>query len=454
MRVVSLTARKPLPMGTIPAKIEVTLGSQPLAESLVNLLSRAGADAQVVAHPTGQADATLVTEGFATLQPATRHWQTLAACRAAKGTRICLLSPDLPEVDAQTSGLAGLARTLRKEWSNANIAGFSISANDWESCAKLAISALSAGIGDSVIHSDGTYQSQSLGEPLAPPASQCVTSSGTWLVTGGARGVTADCAVELAQRTGGIFLLAGRSAPMPWPDDMPVTDNLMTLRGHLAKAAIARGEKPTPADLDRLARQLLAGVDIRRTLDRFTAIGVSAHYVQIDMSDTVALPARIAALQAQYGAVTGLIHGAGLLADKLADQKTEDEVTRVFGPKVDGLLGLLAALDVSKLSHVGLFSSAAAVFGNTGQSDYAMANEILGQIARKLSATRPNIRACSFAWGPWDGGMVDDTLAQHFHAQGISLISIEDGARIFADQLLTKDTGFSQLLIGDMWSTA
>ena len=48
--------------------------------------------------------------------------------------------------------------------------------------------------------------------------------------------------------------------------------------------------------------------------------------------------------------------------------------------------------------------------------------------------------------------MVDAALARHFEDQGIGLIPIETGARIFADQMLRGDRRYVELLIGDEWT--
>ena len=92
------------------------------------------------------------------------------------------------------------------------------------------------------------------------------------------------------------------------------------------------------------------------------------------------------------------------------------------------------------------------VFGNVGQSDYAMANGWLNAVAWQLYRTLPEVQVKSFCWGPWEGGMVDATLAAHFAEKGIGLIGLEDGARIFADQMLQGARDEVQLLIGDEWS--
>ncbi|WP_430401323.1 SDR family NAD(P)-dependent oxidoreductase [Hyphomonas sp.] len=407
-----------------------------------------------VAIPTGSAHTVIVTEGLSSAAPADRHWQALAQARAARapGARIILLQSAAPQSHAAISGMPGLSRTLQKEWIDATIAAWSLTTPDATIRVLHILSALGATLGDAVLTSDGQARQTHVAASLTPPATRAASGPALWLVTGGGRGVTATCAIELARRTGGTFLLAGRSALSPWPHGIDRATDLRILRAALAQNAVASGQKVKPADIDRTARAALAGQEIEHTLAALAATGATAHYVQLDLSDTATLATAIAAIQSQHGAITGLVHGAGVLADRLAMEKTEAEVRKVFGPKVNGILALLGAINVSQLTHVGLFSSASALFGNTGQADYAMANESLNQLARQLHAQLPHAQVKSFNWGPWDGGMVDAGLAAHFAQQGIALINQADGARIFTDQLLDGDRTLVELLVGDEWS--
>jgi NAD(P)-dependent dehydrogenase (short-subunit alcohol dehydrogenase family) len=174
----------------------------------------------------------------------------------------------------------------------------------------------------------------------------------------------------------------------------------------------------------------------------------------LDAGDSTAVATTLADLQKMHGPITGWVHGAGVLADKLAMDKTETELRRVFSPKVDGLMNILGALDAEQLRHIAFFSSAAAFFGNKGQSDYAMANAFLASAGRSLAQSLPNARVKVFHWGPWAGGMVDGALASHFEAQGIPLIPVDEGARIFADAVLGGDPDQVELIVGEAWATA
>jgi len=127
-------------------------------------------------------------------------------------------------------------------------------------------------------------------------------------------------------------------------------------------------------------------------------------------------------------------------------------LARVYGTKVTGISNLLAALDLDKLKLVALFSSAAGFYGNTGQSDYAMSNDILNKAALQLAQQLPNAKVMSFDWGPWDGGMVNPALKKMFIDRGVYVIPLKAGAELFASQLLSN-TG-AQLLVGtDMQGT-
>ena len=94
-----------------------------------------------------------------------------------------------------------------------------------------------------------------------------------------------------------------------------------------------------------------------------------------------------------------------------------------------------------------LFSSAAAYFGNIGQSDYALANEILNKTAYRLQHDHPNSHIQVLDWGPWDGGMVTPALKKMFTANNIDLIPLEDGAKTLVQEMQTSNP-HTQVVVG------
>jgi polyketide-type polyunsaturated fatty acid synthase PfaA len=272
----------------------------------------------------------------------------------------------------------------------------------------------------------------------------------TILVTGGAKGVTFECALTLAKQCKSHFVLAGRS--QHFANDLPAWAQGKQA-SELKAAAIAyiqsQGNKPTPKQIDALVWPISSSLEIDRALAAFSHVGASAQYVSMDVSDATAVATSLNNLTNAKGGsliINGIIHGAGVLADKHIQDKTLDELNRVYTTKVTGLASIINALDPQQIKLIALFSSAAGFYGNSGQSDYAMSNEILNKTALKLAHTLAHAKVMSFNWGPWDGGMVSSALKKMFVKRGVYVIPLQAGAELFAHSLLSQQG--AQLLVG------
>lgn len=271
-----------------------------------------------------------------------------------------------------------------------------------------------------------------------------LSNSDKVLVTGGAKGVTFECALSLAKKSHAHFILAGRSKhittdQMPeWAKGKQPEELKVAAIAHLK----ASGEKPTPAKVDALEKPVVSSLEINAALTAFTRVGATAEYISLDVTRGDSVKETLSKLDG----VTGLIHGAGVLADKYIQDKTVDEFNWVYGTKVGGLKAVLNALDCANLKLLAMFSSAAGFYGNTGQSDYSMSNDILNKAALQFSARYPKAKVMSFNWGPWDGGMVSPALKKMFTERGVYVIPLLAGAELFSSQLLSESN--IQLLIG------
>ncbi|AVV83075.1 type I polyketide synthase [Shewanella putrefaciens] len=360
------------------------------------------------------------------------------------------------------AALAGLTKTLSHEWPSVHCRALDIApALDAKQLANAVIAELFAT--DNVLEvgvSQGAAQALErvtlvAGKADTRHSAANLTSADKILVTGGAKGVTFECALSLAKRSKAHFILAGRSSQQAIPAWAQGKNN-----SELKAAAIAHiqslnkqgiGEKPTPKQVDALVWPVQSSLEIAAALEAFTAVGASAEYLSLDVNNPDAIASTIVPIT-ELSPIAGIIHGAGVLADKHIQDKTLDELARVYGTKVTGISNLLAALDLDKLKLIALFSSAAGFYGNTGQSDYAMSNDILNKAALQLAQQLPNAKVMSFDWGPWDGGMVNPALKKMFIDRGVYVIPLKAGAELFASQLLSN-TG-AQLLVGtDMQGT-
>ncbi|WP_330181273.1 acyltransferase domain-containing protein [Nocardia sp. NBC_01503] len=264
-----------------------------------------------------------------------------------------------------------------------------------------------------------------------------LTEADVLLVTGGARGVTATCVLELARVTEARFLLLGRTTLDPEPEwARDIAD------GELKPAAVRAlaGTGVTPRDIDRACAQVRAVREIGVTLAQ---LGDRAVYLAVDATDAAALTE---ALTPWRGAITGVVHGAGVLADSLIPDKTAESIDRVLRPKLAGLGAVLAA--AGDPTHLVLFTSVAGLFGNAGQADYAAANEALGRFAMSWGHRHPDRYVTALDWGAWDGGMVTPALREHFSARGIPLLAPAAGAAAFTAQFTASRRTEPVLLIG------
>lgn len=280
------------------------------------------------------------------------------------------------------------------------------------------------------------------------PDSQ-ITPDSVFVVSGGAKGITADCVINLAQQYQCNFVLLGRSSiddvDTSWLVGRP---DEAALKRQIMERLIAQGEKPTPMLIGKMARSIGSKQAIETTLQTIAETGSQVEYLSVDVTNAAALQTALTGAAQRLGAITGIIHGAGVLSDKLIEKKTEDDFNAVYSTKVDGLNALLHAVSVEQLSHLVLFSSAAGFYGNVGQSDYAVANDILNKTAHLVKQQHPNCHVVAIDWGPWDGGMVTPALKQMFAERNIHVIPIEVGTWILANELSAANHNVCQTVVG------
>ncbi|MEL6862899.1 MAG: SDR family NAD(P)-dependent oxidoreductase, partial [Bacteroidota bacterium] len=294
-----------------------------------------------------------------------------------------------------------------------------------------------------------TVATQEQVPPRQKQLQSTINEKSVFLVTGGARGVTADCVRTLAKQFKSSFILVGRSqlagAEPNWA--LGITD-ANTLKRKAMESRIASGEKPHPKTIQRMVGKVLAQREIQANLDYIRSQGAKVYYEAADVTNPSALKAAIDKVTAETGPVTGIIHGAGRLADKLIENKTEADFDAVYDVKINGLLAAVQSIQLEAIEQVVLFSSVAGFYGNVGQTDYAIANEILNHVAHLFKTNHPNVHVVSINWGAWDAGMVSPQLKKIFEAHGVALVPSEEGPLAMLDQLSTSHAHQTQVILG------
>lgn len=358
---------------------------------------------------------------------------------------------------AWLAGIAALARTVAKEWPEA-----SVKAVDCERGARDADAVAEAIVGELLnggptmevgLRADGTRVTLSTAPaPVEAGPISRIGPDSVIVATGGARGVTAAALLDLARTHRPRIVLIGRTEPAEEPAGLAAA----TDEAALTRALAERSGAGAPSAITAEVRRILAAREVRSTLAALEDAGSLVRYVPVDVQDDRALSAALEEVRRDWGPITGIVHGAGVLADKLIADKTDEQFDQVLDTKVGGMRALLAATAGDPLDMIVLFSSVAAVFGNAGQSDYAMANEVLNHVACAERARRSDCLVRSIAWGPWRGGMVTPSLAEHFGRSGVALIPTGAGAAAFTAELSSPATDTRVVVAagGDLGSMA
>ncbi|HYU32318.1 MAG TPA: SDR family NAD(P)-dependent oxidoreductase [Thermoanaerobaculia bacterium] len=283
-------------------------------------------------------------------------------------------------------------------------------------------------------------------EPLAAGPGLSLTPDTVFVVTGAAGSIVSAILQDLtAAAHGGIFHLLDL-APAPDPAD-PDLDRFVTdregLKRDLFERIKARGERATPALVEKELARLERGRAALDALSAIQAAGGRAVWHRLDLRDGEAVRQAIDLARGENGRIDVLIHAGGLeISRRLAD-KTPAEYDLVFDVKADGWFNLMSAIGDAPLGAAVVFSSIAGRFGNQGQTDYSAANDLLCKEVSAFRHSRPGTLGIALDWTAWGGiGMATrGSIPQIMEAAGIDMLPPEIGVRWVREELSAGTRG-------------
>ena len=183
-----------------------------------------------------------------------------------------------------------------------------------------------------------------------------------FLVTGGAKGITAECALELARTVQVQMVLVGSSAA-------PQEENEQS--------------------------------EIARTLRRFQEINLPVHYYQCDITDADAVYDLVRQIRTDLGEITGVIHGSALNRPGELGRVSVDQALKETAPKLAGAINLCAALQDRPPKLFVAFSSITGVSGMIKNGWYGFSNEALELVVQQYGERFPQTSVLSIAFSIW-----------------------------------------------------
>ncbi|MFF4096552.1 SDR family NAD(P)-dependent oxidoreductase [Streptomyces sp. NPDC001834] len=236
---------------------------------------------------------------------------------------------------------------------------------------------------------------------------QVLKDSDVLLVTGGGKGITAECALAVARQTGVKLAVLGRSDPA----------------------------------LDE---------DLAANLRRMADSGATVRYAAADVTDPAGVAAAVAELTDALGPVTAVLHGAGRNEPASLTGLGMDDFHTTFAPKVDGLRTVLDAVGEENLKLLVTFGSIIGRAGLRGEAHYATANEWLADLTEKVARDHPDCRALCMEWSVWSGiGMGEKlSVVESLSREGIVPVSPDQGVAILLRLISDPDAPVVTVISG------
>jgi enediyne polyketide synthase len=326
-----------------------------------------------------------------------------AAVESAAGTRFVVVQ--------HKYGASGLARTAFLEATDVPTTVVSLpdlapaAASDVDEAVRRVITEASATTTFSEVRydPDGTRRTpvlRVLQPPVEPRVGTPLGDTDVLLVTGGGKGITAECALAMAKDSGAKLALIGR--------DDPSQDE-----------------------------------EIGANLARMAAAGVECQYERADVTDAEQIATAVARFEADLGPVTGVMHGAGRNEPAALPNLTEERFHQTLDVKIAGLRTVLDAIDQDKVKLLVTFGSIIGRAGLKGEAHYSTANDWMTELTTDFQLAHPQARALAMEWSVWSGAGMGERLGvvEMLMRDGITPISVEDGLSVLRQVLADPSAG-------------
>jgi len=223
------------------------------------------------------------------------------------------------------------------------------------------------------------------------------------VVTGGAKGITAECALAFAKDTRVKMALIGRS---------------------------------------KLSKE------IEQTIRRFEEDGLEVKYYSCDIVDREKVALTVKDIETTLGDIRGVIHGSALNSPASLGSVSLENAKKEISPKVLGAINILESLEGRSLKLLVGLTSIIGVSGMIGNGWYGFSNELLDTIFGSYGVDNPDTKIVSTAFSVWGEVGMGERMGStnYLEKMGIMAIPVKEGIERFSG-LLQNEAPTRQVVI-------
>ena len=283
-------------------------------------------------------------------------------------------------------------------------------------------------------------------ESVSDPHAGAIPLDGESVVVavGGARGITAEVLIALAEAVRPRLYLLGSNRISDYPAEVfeGTDEAFASSRAAFIRAGRAADRPRAVAELNREFERRLDARAARRNIDRMTFLsGVGrVTYLPCDARDENSVKAVIDEVLTKEGGIDLLVNAAGRNRSARIRDKDFAEFAAIRDLKVRTYRNLKRALAGRPPRLWCNFGSLLGYFGQIGEADYAAANDALAtaSVAANARAVEDGPQEFTIGWTLWDGvgmGAGELTKAYFQRAGSYSHMPVAEGCQHFLDEL-------------------
>ena len=266
------------------------------------------------------------------------------------------------------------------------------------------------------------------------------SSNDVVLATGGGRGITFECAKQLALKTGVKLILTGRT-DIPSMDEDYIQMTGVEFDSYKSRFMIQQKKlNPKYSALDILLKyeKLRNSRILAKNIESLKNLNINFEYIKCDFAsekDVIRLKKYLDENNIQ---ISGIINGAGLPSFGKVNAKNENAALNVVKVKANATFLLYKYFIqyglVKFIIHMGSISGR---FGMDGQVDYSAAADFLVKMSDNINSLSQT-KSVVIGWPAWDEvGMAtnDDVQKVQKYERGLSYISVSEGTQRFLEEI-------------------